>query len=112
MDLMSRWERQGDQYAAEKLKEISRYDDVGIFGLKDGDRVVLCTDGIMGDWSKIEGLAVQDDIPEQTLTDKQIVAALSTEKTPEGIQEAMRRLINTAVKQDDRTVQMFDVSLR
>lgn len=107
IDELSRAERAGNPFAKDKLVEISKYDDVGVFELQDGDRVVMCSDGVMGDWSEIENLSSYRDTGEQTLTDEQIVAATGN---PD-INQAMVALMQAAKKVDDRSVQMFDVRL-
>lgn len=112
IDDLARRERSGDSVALTKLRQISFYDSVGVFELNDGDRVVLCTDGIMGDWSQIENLSRREGVSEQTLTDEEIVGAIDTDKTLDGVREAMVRLMKAAKKQDDRSVQMFDIKLQ
>lgn len=112
VDHLSRQERQGDCEAKSELLEISKYDHIGTFQLSDGDRVVLCSDGIMGDWSLAQNGRGYASFNEQTLTDEEIVEALSMEKSPEGVAKAVENLMRLAKKQDDRTVQMFDIELQ
>ena len=114
LDELSRAERigDGDLSAADKIAALAEYDSYGVFELEDGDRVVLCSDGIMGDWSKLPALSWRDGVGEQTLADEDIVKALDTEKTLDGVELAIRRLMSIAKKPDDRTVQMFDIRLR
>lgn len=108
LDELSRLERSGAAWATGRLQVISSYDDVGVFELQDDDRVVLCSDGIMGDWSEIKGLRHHEGAGEQTLTDEQIVAAVGSGS----VEEAIKRLIEIAKKGDDRTVEMFDIKLQ
>lgn len=117
LDELSRLERLGNLPAVDKVSKISEYDNVGVFSLQDGDRVVLCSDGIMGDWSEIDALYSQydingkdivEDFGEQTLTDEELVEAVSSGS----IDEAVRKLIEIAKKVDDRSIQMFDIKLQ
>ncbi len=108
VDELSRLERSGVVWARDRLQAISSYDDVGIFELQDDDRVVLCSDGIMGDWSEIEGLRKDSRFGEQTLTNEEIVAAVGSGD----LYEAMRRLFGIAKKIDDRTAEIFDIKLQ
>lgn len=118
IDELSRLERTADNPpATDRLIAYSEYDDVGMFELQDGDRVVLCSDGIMGDWTTIENIVknygprsreAAETAGEQTLADDEIVAAVGSGT----VQEAVQRLIDIAKKEDDRTVQMFDIKLQ
>ncbi|MGE5309767.1 MAG: PP2C family protein-serine/threonine phosphatase [Sphaerimonospora mesophila] len=118
IDEQSRLERAGNNPAAvDKIAEYRDHDAIGVFQLQDGDRVVLCSDGVMGDWTTIQSIAgyyrpeareIAKGESEQTLTDAEIVAAVETGTT----EQATQRLIDIAKKTDDRTVQMFDIKLQ
>lgn len=118
IDELSRLERLGNLPAADKVSKISEYDNVGVFSLRNGDRVVLCSDGIMGDWSEIDALyseynirgkELAEDVGEQTLTDEEIVRAIAGSGS---VDQAMISLMQVAKKVDDRSVQMFDIQLQ
>lgn len=107
IDRLSRQERQNDREAARLIRVINSYDNIGVFNLQDGDRIVMCSDGIMGDWSDIEGLSNYPGRGEETLTDEELVSAVEGGTT----EEALQRLLEAAKKIDDRSAIIFDVEL-
>lgn len=69
-------------------------DEIGIFDLEAGDRIVLMSDGIMGDWEN------------QLLDESEYVAALSNNSA----EEAALALKNASKKVDDTTVVVVDIN--
>ena len=97
LDRLSRDEQAGNPWAKDKVSAYSKYDDIGVFELQDGDRIVLCSDGIMG------------DSDQEMLFDAMIVAAVGEADSAEA---ATKRLINVAKKVDDRSVMIADIKLQ
>lgn len=74
--------------------EDSKVEQYGDKPLREGDRIVFCTDGITG------------DKPEQSIPDREFVKIVNEAKSAE---DAARALINRATKIDDRTAIVVEV---
>jgi serine/threonine protein phosphatase PrpC len=75
-------------------REFDEEDSISVVPMRRGDRIILCSDGITGDW------------PDQKMTQDEI-AAIARAETPEETADLL--MLYGIRKDDDRAVLVFDV---